>query len=346
MAGWTVARLAERLGGAVEGAEYSPGERVLVGIAPLAEAGPEHLAFVANRRYHRDLAASRAGAVLLDRDTPAQGRCVIRVPDPYVAFAQAMALFHPPAPVRPGVHATAVVEEGAEIEGAEVRALAYVGPGARVGSGTVLDPGVYVGAGAVIGRDCRLMANAVVCDGCVVGDRVVLNPGAVVGADGFGFAPTPGGHVKIPQVGCAVVEDDVEIGANSCVDRPALGETRLGRGSKLDNLVQIGHAAQVGEHALMVAYAAVAGSARLGRFATLAAKSLVLGHLHLGDGVRVGAGSMVTHDLPDGAEVSGWPAFEHRAWRRAALALRDLPEALQRLRRLERRAGGSPQGEG
>jgi UDP-3-O-[3-hydroxymyristoyl] glucosamine N-acyltransferase len=319
---------------------------MLVGVAPLSEAGPEHLSFLANRRYHRDLVASRAGAVLLDPDTPAEGRCAIRVPDPYAAFARAMALFHPPREVCPGVHPSAVVEAGASVEGAEVRALAYVGPGAHIGAGTLLDPGAHVGAGAVVGRDCHLMANAVVCDGCVLGDRVVLNPGAVVGAEGFGFAPTAEGHRKIPQAGRAVVEDDVEIGANSCVDRAALGETRLGRGSKLDNLVQIGHAAQVGEHALMVAYAAVAGSARLGRFATLAARALVLGHLRVGDGVRVGAGSMVTHDLPDGAEVSGWPAFEHRAWRRAALALRELPEALRRLRRLERRMGGGREGEG
>ncbi|MFH1467016.1 MAG: UDP-3-O-(3-hydroxymyristoyl)glucosamine N-acyltransferase [Pseudomonadota bacterium] len=338
MAGWTVARLAGRLGGVVEWPDGEAEVRLLSGVRPLGEAGPEHLAFLANRRYHRELAGSRAGAVLLDRDTPAAGHCAIRVADPYAAFAQAMALFHPASAARPGVHARAVVEEGARVEGAEVRALAYVGPGARVGAGTILDPGVYVGAGAMVGRDCHLMANAVVCDGCVLGDRVILNPGAVVGAEGFGFASTPNGHVKIPQAGRAVVEDDVEIGANSCVDRAALGETRLGRGSKLDNLVQIGHAAQVGEHALMVAYAAVAGSARLGRFATLAAKALVLGHLRLGEGVRVGAGSMVTRDLSDGAEVSGWPAFEHRAWRRAALALRELPEALQRLRRLERRA--------
>jgi len=338
--GWTVAALAERLGADVE-AQPGDAGRVLVGLAPLEEAGPDRLAFVSNRRYVRALAESRAGAVLLDRSTPAQGHVALRVDDPYLAFARALALFHPPSPVQPGVHPSAVVAPDAVVDGVEVRALAYVGPGARVGPGTVLEPGSVVGAGVVLGRDCRLMANAVVCDGCVLGDRVWLNPGAVVGAEGFGFAPTPEGHVKIPQVGRAVVESDVEIGANSCVDRAALGETRLGRGSKLDNLVQIGHAARVGEHALLVAYAAVAGSARLGRFATLAAKALVLGHLRVGDGVQVGAGSMVAGDLPDGARVSGWPAFEHRAWRRAALALRDLPEALARLRRIEKeRAGG------
>jgi UDP-3-O-[3-hydroxymyristoyl] glucosamine N-acyltransferase len=196
-----------------------------------------------------------------------------------------------------------------------------------------------------VGRDCLLMANAVVCDGCVLGDRVVLNPGAVVGAEGFGFAPTPQGHVKIPQVGRAVVESDVELGANSCVDRAAMGETRVGRGTKADNLVQIGHAAQIGEHALLVAYSAIAGSARLGRFVTLAAKALVLGHLRIGDGVQVGAGSMVRGDLEPGEKVTGYPAFEHARWRRAALAFEELPEMLKRLRRLER-GDGSFEGDG
>jgi UDP-3-O-[3-hydroxymyristoyl] glucosamine N-acyltransferase len=335
----SLAELAAELGGVLE--PKLPGRETpsIVGVQGIDSAGPEHLSFVSNRRYVRLLASTRAGAVLVDRDTPARGATVIRVDDPYLAFARALALFHPPAVARPGVHPSAVVAEDAVVEGVEVRALAFVGAGAVVGPGSVLHPGSHVGAGAVVGHDCVLMANAVVCDGCELGDRVVLNPGAVVGAEGFGFAPTPTGHVKIPQVGRAVVESDVELGAHSCVDRAALGETRVGRGTKTDNLVQIGHAAKVGEHALLVAYAAIAGSTELGRFVTLAAKALVLGHLRIGDGAQVGAGSMVTGDLEAGARASGSPAFEHRSWRRAALSLRELPGALKRLRRLERRAG-------
>ncbi len=339
MRAWSLAELAAELGGHIEPAEASSRPAEIVGVRGVDDAGPEHLSFVSNRRYVRRLAHTRAAAVLVDHSTPARGATVIRVDDPYLAFARALELFHPvPAP-QPGVHPSAVVAPDAVVEGVEIRALAYVGPGAVVGKGTVVHPGVHVGAGSSVGRDCVLMANAVLCDGCELGDRVVLNPGAVVGAEGFGFAPTATGHVKIPQVGRAVVESDVELGANTCVDRAALGETRVGRGTKADNLVQIGHAVRVGEHALLVAYSAIAGSTRLGRFVTLAAKTLVLGHLNIGDGAQVGAGSMVTSDVEPGGKVTGYPAFEHRSWRRAALSLRELPGVLRRLRALEEHLG-------
>ncbi len=339
MRAWSQAELASELGGELVQGRGAAEAAPLVGVRGIDDAGPEHVSFVSNRRYVRRLDSTRAGVVLLDRATPARGATVIRVDDPYLAFAQVLRLFHPSVPPRPGVHPSAVVADDAVVHGVEVRALAYVGPGAVVGPGSTLHPGAHVGAGAAVGRDCVLMANAVVCDGCELGDRVVLNPGAVVGAEGFGFAPTADGHVKIPQVGRAVVESDVELGANSCVDRAALGETRVGRGTKADNLVQIGHAARVGEHALLVAYAAVAGSTELGRFVTLAAKALVLGHLRIGDGVQVGAGSMVTRNQQPGVRVTGYPAISHRAWRRAAVALEELPGALRRLRVLERRLG-------
>ncbi len=345
MRAWSLAELAAELGGHIEPGRGASASTIIHGVRGIDDAGPDQISFVSNRRYVKHLAETRAGAVLLDRHTPSGGSTVIRVDDPYLAFARALALFHPAPAPRPGVHPSAVVAEDAVVEGAELRALVYVGPGAVVGPGSVLHPGAHVGEGARVGRDCLLMANAVVCDGCVLGDRVVLNPGAVVGAEGFGFAPTPQGHVKIPQVGRAVVESDVELGANSCVDRAAMGETRVGRGTKADNLVQIGHAAQIGEHALLVAYSAIAGSARLGRFVTLAAKALVLGHLRIGDGVQVGAGSMVRGDLEPGEKVTGYPAFEHARWRRAALAFEELPEMLKRLRRLER-GDGSFEGDG
>jgi len=342
---WSPAQLAAELGGSLEPGRGEPEPIEITGVLGIDDAGPEHLSFVSNRRYVRRLAHTQAGAVLVDQRTPAHGATVIRVDDPYLAFARALALFHPVTPARPGVHPSAVVAPDAVVDGAEIRALASVGPGAVVGPGSVLHPGSHVGAGAAVGRDCVLMANAVVCDGCELGDRVVLNPGAVVGSEGFGFAPTPDGHVKIPQVGRAVIGDDVELGANTCVDRAAMGETRVGSGTKTDNLVQVGHAARVGEHGLLVAYSAIAGSSRLGRFVTLAAKALVLGHLRIGDGAQVGAGSMVTSDVPAGGKVTGYPAFEHRAWRRAALSLRELPGVIRRLRELEN-AGEPPSRDG
>jgi UDP-3-O-[3-hydroxymyristoyl] glucosamine N-acyltransferase len=227
-----------------------------------------------------------------------------------------------------------------EVEGATVMAFAYVGPGARVGPGTVLHPHSYVGANASVGRDAVLLAGAVVADGCVVGDRVWLNPGAVVGGEGFGFVPTAQGHHKIPQTGRAVIGDDVEIGANSNVDRAAVGDTVVGAGTKIDNLVQVGHAAEVGRDCLLVSYAGVAGSARLGRGVVLAARAGVLGHLDVGDGVQVGAYGLVTEDTPAGSRRSGFPAIDHRRWLRLAAALPELPELLATVRKLEARVAG------
>ena len=323
VAGW--------VGGRVEG---DP-DAVVTGVMGLDTAGPEHVSFLANRRYGRLLRTTQAGVVLVSHTQPAHGRAVIRCDDPYLGFAVVLEHFHPKTAPAPGVHPYAVVE--GEADGATVMAFAYVGPGATVGPGTVVYPHVYVGKDARVGRDCVLMAGAVVADGCVVGDRVWLNPGAVVGAEGFGFAPTPTGHHKIPQTGRAVVEDDVEIGANSNVDRAAVGDTVVGAGTKIDNLVQIGHGAVIGPHCLLVAYAGVAGSAHLGKGVVLAARAGVLGHLDVGDGTQVGAYGLVTADTPPGARRSGAPAMEHTRWLRMVATLPDLPEMEARLRRLEAR---------
>ncbi len=329
MAGRTVAELAAHVGGVVEG----DGARIVSGVRGLDDAGPEDVSFLANWRYARRMAETRAGCVLVGRGDSAAGRTVIRCVDPYLAFAQVLALFHPVERPAPGIHPRAVVEGSAD--GATVMALAYVGPGATVGEGTVLYPGVYVGAGARVGRDCTLLANAVVCDGCVLGDRVWLNPGAVIGGEGFGFVPSAAGHVKIPQVGRAVIGDDVEIGANSCVDRAAMGDTEVRRGAKLDNLVQIGHAAVVGPDSLLVAYAGVAGSSRLGQGVVLAARATVLGHLDVADGTQVAAFGMLTEDTRPGERRGGIPAIDHHRWLRVATALPDLADLMTTVRRLE-----------
>ncbi len=328
MSAFTVAELAARLGGVAEGDDG----RLLTGVAGLEDAGPDELSFLANRRYARMLATTRAGAVLVGRDDRAHDRTVIRCEDPYLAFARALRIFVPEVRPSAAIDPRAVVEGDAV--GATVMAFAYVGPGARVGEGTVVYPGAYVGAGARVGRDARLLPGSVVMDGCVLGDRVWLNPGAVVGGEGFGFVPTAAGLVKIPQTGRAVVEDDVEIGANSCVDRAAMGDTVVAQGAKLDNLVQVGHGARVGPDNLLVAYAGVAGTARLGRGVVLAARAGVLGHLEVGDGVQLGADALLTEDAPAGARRSGVPAIEHRRWLRLAAALPELPELLTEVRRL------------
>jgi len=323
--------VAAAVGGVVEG---DAGLEVR-GLAGLEEAGPDQLSFLANRRYATLFRKSRAGAVLVSTSEPAHGRTVVRCADPYLAFAKALTLFHPAPRPAASVHPLAVVEgDAAE---ATVMAFAYVGAGARVGAGSVLQPHVYVGPGASVGRDCLLMAGSVVMDGCVVGDRVMLNPGAVIGGEGFGFVPTKAGLVKILQTGRAVLGDDVEIGANSCVDRAAMGDTTVGTGSKFDNLVQVGHGAEIGAHNVLVAYSAVAGSTRTGTGVTMAARTLLLGHLDVGDGVTVGANSMVTGDVPAGEKRTGSPAMEHREWLRFAAASRELPDLLKRVAAIEKK---------
>jgi UDP-3-O-[3-hydroxymyristoyl] glucosamine N-acyltransferase len=329
---FTVARVAEALGGSVEG----EAGLALTGVRGLADAGPEHLSFLANRRYARAARESRAGAIIVGPKEQLGGRTLIRCADPYAGFAKALRLFHPDPVLAPGVDPRAHVAPDAVVDGARIEAFAWVGPRARVGAGSWVEAGAVVGEGAVVGRDCRLMANSTVCAGSVVGDRVWLNPGAVIGSEGFGFAPTPDGNVKIPQVGRAIVEDDVEVGANSCVDRASLGDTYVRRGAKLDNLVQIGHAADIGADSLLVAFSGVAGSSRLGRRTVLAAKSGVLGHLTVGDDVTVGVASIVHDDLPSGARVSGLPAIEHRRWLRAITAFADLPELMKRMRTMDK----------
>lgn len=327
--GFTVGELAARLGGVVEG----DADRALIGVRGLADAGPEHLSFLANRKYVRDMRQSQAGAILVGRHDDPLGHTVIRCRDPYVAFAQALRLFVPEQRPAPGVHPLAVVE--GQAEGATVMPFAYVGPRATVGVGTVLQPGVYVGADAKVGRDCTLMAGSVVMDGCVVGDRVVLNPGAVVGAEGFGFARAPEGWVKIPQTGRALIGDDVELGANTCVDRAAMGDTVVGNGCKMDNLVQIGHGVTLGRNDLLVAYAAVAGTAHLGDDVTVAVRSTVLGHLQVGDRATVGAHSMVTSNIPAGAMRSGAPAIDHGQWLKLAAHQGRVPELVEAVRTLQ-----------
>ncbi len=338
---YTAAELGRRLQAKVEGA----GDPSLIGVKSLETAGPAHLSFIANRRYLAAARASAAGAILAGPGVDIGDRLVLRCADAYMGFAQAMALFHPYIAPEPGVDPGAWVAPDAQVDGARVEALAWIGPGATVGPGTWVEAGAVVGRGATVGRDCRLMSHSVVGADCTVGDRVWLNPGAVVGGEGFGFALGPEIPVKIPQAGRVEIGDDVEIGSNSCVDRAAMGSTRVLRGAKLDNLVQVGHAAEIGPGSCMVAYSGVAGSSRLGAGVTLAAKAAILGHLEIGDGVAVGVASAVHDDQPAGARVTGVPAIDHRTWLRAATGFSEIPELIKGVRALEARVAELEAGE-
>jgi UDP-3-O-[3-hydroxymyristoyl] glucosamine N-acyltransferase len=274
---------------------------------------------------------------LIDRTTDRHGVTAIRCDDPYQAFARTLALFHPLSWPEPGIDARAAVADDAVVEGATIEAFAFVGPGARIGAGSWIESGAYVGTGAEVGRSCRLMPHSVVLEGCRLGDRVWLNSGSVVGGEGFGFAPSPEGHVKIPQVGRAVIEDDVEIGANSCVDRATMGATVVRRGAKLDNFVQVGHGTEIGEGCFLVAYVGIGGSTKLGKGVIMAARSGASNHLEIGDGVQVAAGGVTLQSQPAGARLAGYPAIDHKAWLRASKAFSELPALVRRVRALEAR---------
>jgi UDP-3-O-[3-hydroxymyristoyl] glucosamine N-acyltransferase len=337
---FTVAELAARVGGEAAGELEATIDRV----APLEEAGPGAVSFFSNRKYRAAFEASRASAVIVvpDEAVPA-GRTVIRSTNPYLAFAKISTLFHPPRPAAAGISPQAFVHPTATVDAsAEVMPLAFVGPGASVGARTTLHPGAHVGEGARVGADCILYPNVSVRDRCVVGDRVILQPGCVLGSDGFGFAFDPEGdgagprHFKVPQIGNVVVEDDVEIGACTTVDRAALGSTVIGRGAKIDNLVQIAHNVQVGPLSIIVSQVGVSGSTKLGMGVVLGGQVGITGHLTIGDGAKIAAQSGVMDDVEPGAVVFGSPARPRAETMRIYASMARLPEIVKKVRELEK----------
>lgn len=302
--------------------------RLFRDVAPLAEAGPEEIAFLDGRRHLETLRASRAGAVILKPEFAAdvpEGMVALLSPAPHLTFARIAALFHPPAAPAAGIHPTASVAANAMLgEGCEVGPYAVVGAGAVLGARCVVGPHAYIGAGCVFGDDARIHAHAsAIC--CIAGHRVTLHHGARVGNEGFGFTPTPDGrYVTIPQLGRVRLEDDVEVGANSCVDRGALGDTVLGAGTRLDNLVQIGHNVVTGRGCVIVAQVGISGSTRLGDYVTIAGQAGLTGHLNIGSKARIGAQAGVQSDIPPGQDVTGSPAMPVKDALRAALYLRKL----------------------
>jgi UDP-3-O-[3-hydroxymyristoyl] glucosamine N-acyltransferase len=334
---YTLSELAARVGGRVQG----DGSVVLSGVAPIEAAGPGELSFLANPKYLPWLQKTRASAVIVSpRHAEAPVNLLI-VDNPYLAWARLLALFAEwPKNSFQGVSEQAVIDPSAEIaEGAMVYPLAYIGAGARIGRGAQVFPHVFVGEGCQIGEETVLYPNVTVYGRCRIGARCIVHGGATIGSDGFGFAPErPGGpYHKVPQLGTVIIEDDVEIGAGVTIDRAALGVTRIGRGTKIDNLVQVGHNVEIGEQGLLIAQVGISGSTKLGKGVVLAGKVGVIGHVTIGDGAMVGAMSGVARDIPAGGRYSGVPAQEHGQWLRAQSIIAKLPEMRERLRRLEQR---------
>ncbi|RMH52085.1 MAG: UDP-3-O-(3-hydroxymyristoyl)glucosamine N-acyltransferase [Zetaproteobacteria bacterium] len=298
----------------------------LVGCNTLADAGPDEVAFLANRKYRRQLAASRAGLLLVaegERGLPQ--RPLLRVADPYLAFARLQRHFHPVPPTRGARHPGALIDDTARLaEDVDVGPGCIIAAGVTIGAGSRLDAGVIVEEGAAIGAGCHLHSGVVVARGCLLGDGVVLQAGAVIGSDGFGYAWDGRDHLKIPQVGRVVLEDGVEVGANSCIDRGAIGDTVIGAGSKIDNLVQIGHNVTIGARSIIVSQVGISGSTHIGRGCRIGGQVGIAGHLTIGDGASLAAKSGVIGDVPAGATYAGLPAMPHRAWRKLNALLRRL----------------------
>lgn len=329
----TLAELARRFGAQVRGA----GELEITGVAALDRAGPHELSYFDDRRYREQLARTRAGAVLLAPEgADAYSGNALIVERPRLCFARIAAFLHARAH-RPGVHPSAVVDPGARLAASTaVGAGAVIERDAAIGENAEIGPGCYVGAGAVIGAGTRLVGHVWIGERCVLGRDCVLHPGVVVGADGFGYAEDGAAWVKIPQLGRVVLGNAVELGANTTVDRGTLGDTEIGDGVKIDNLVQIGHNVRIGEHTAIAACVGIAGSATIGRRCRLGGQVGVAGHLQIGDDVQVLATSLVTRSITaPGTYSSALKAERAETWRRQAARLRQLDELARRVRQLE-----------
>ena len=331
---YRLGELAELVGGTIEG---DPAGRI-EGVATLERAGEHQLSFLTNSRYLAEARRSRAGALLVPPGVSGLPQALLVVENPYLALAVILERLHPPPPAEPGIDETARIHPDARLADDVT-----VGPFCQVGERTVVEPGVVLHGHVVVGRDCHLGRGSVLhpmvvlYDRTILGSEVILHSGVVLGADGFGYAQTSEGHRKVPQIGRVVVEDRVEIGAGSTVDRAMLDETRIGEGTKIDNLVMVAHNVDVGSHCLLVAQVGVAGSSRLGDGVVLAGQTGVAGHVDVGDGVQVASKSAVFKPAKPGSRLAGIPATDSMTWRRQQVRLRRLEEYERRLKALEER---------
>lgn len=327
-----LAEIAQRLDCRLEG----DGNIEITGVAGVEDATPGQLTFLANRKYRQAVEKTRASAILVKNDEADVPIAALRCADPYLEFARAVEIFYQPPRYEPGIHRTAVVSAKAKIgEGAHIGPYCYVDDGAVIGRKAVLHSFVTIYRGARIGDDFFAHSHTAVRESCQIGNRVTLHNGTVIGSDGFGFAKkADGSWYKIQQSGATIIEDDVEIQANSAIDRATVGETRIGRGAKLDNLVHVGHASTVGENTLLCAQVGLAGSTHVGKNCILTGQVGVAGHLTVGDGTIITPQSGVPNDVPAGGIFSGSPIIEHKAWMKAVAVFSRLPELQRAVREL------------
>ena len=333
----TVEQLAALSGGRLIGS----GGIVIRDVAPLEEAGSDEITFISDKAKLKLLPSIKAGAVIVpEGDWPPSAVNLIAVKNPQIAFAKVMDVFRPTLMPEPGIHPKAEVNAGASIgDGVSIQAYAVVEKGATIGPRTTLYPGVYVGNDARIGADCIIYSGVSIREGCIIHDRVIIHCNTVIGSDGFGYAwdNDLNGYRKLPQRGIVRIDDDCELGACVTVDRAAIGETFIGRGSKIDNLVQVAHNVKIGEHAIIVAQVGIAGSARLGNRVQIGGQVGIVGHIDIGDGAMLGAQSGISGPVPAKAIYSGTPAIPHHDWLKASVIFAKLPELKKKINDLEKR---------
>ncbi len=330
---FSLERLAAEVGGTVRG----DGTFLLTGVASLESAGKGDLTFLTNPRYAKKAATTGASVLLTEKEIPGFSKPCLLTSNPYLALAKIIGLFYPSAVPSQGAKTGSFVDATAKVHPhASISPGAFVSAGAVIGPRSILFPGVFIGENASIGEDCLLYSNTTVRENCVLGNRVILQPGAVVGSDGFGFARDGEKYVKIPQVGNAVLEDDVELGSNTCVDRAVLGSTRIGKGTKLDNLIQIGHNVVIGENTVMAALTGISGSTQIGNQVIMGGQVGIAGHLKIGDNVILHTRTGVMEDIPEKGNYFGSPSSEFSAEMKRVAASRQLPELIKRVRNLER----------
>jgi UDP-3-O-[3-hydroxymyristoyl] glucosamine N-acyltransferase len=330
---FTADELAKRLQGEVVG----DGRTNITGFAPASNARTGDLTFAENEIYFAQAEQSSASAILVDKTFGPTEKILIRVSNARVAFAKVLPLFFPEPQFAAGIHPTAVVAPSAQVDPtAHIGPLCVIGDEVRIGARAVLQGGDHVGARSSVGEDSNLFPNVTLYSDTQVGKRVRIHAGSVIGSDGFGYVFDAGVHRKVPQIGGVVIHDDVEIGANVAIDRGALGQTIVGKGTKIDNLVQLAHNVVIGEHCLIIAQVGVAGSTQLGNYVTLAGQVGMAGHLKIGNKVIVAAQSGVGHDIPDGEKWFGSPALPAMQMKRQWLAAQQLPDLIRRVKVLEK----------
>jgi UDP-3-O-[3-hydroxymyristoyl] glucosamine N-acyltransferase len=315
----------------LEGSYTGPRDLEIAGVAPLSSAGGAQLTFLSNPKYAPQLATTNAGAILVSKSIEGDDRRFIRVDDPYFSVARVLARWFAAKPAPKGISPQAAIAESAKLgNNVAIGTFTSIGDDVVIGDDTIIYPNVTIEPGTTIGSNCIVYPQVSIYHGTKIGDRCIIHSGVVIGSDGYGFATHGGRHHKIPQIGIVRIENDVEIGAGTTIDRAALGETVIGEGTKIDNLVQIGHNVRVGRHCLLVSHVGIAGSAELGDYVVVAGQSGIAGHLKIGNGVQVAAKSAVLGDVPDNTKVMGIPAIPFRDFARREAMLKRLIQERRR----------------